>query len=78
MILIPTALTIATISIIWYHLTGNKRWLRYQRLRIAFKMVMNAQYGIWANNAPRFDPRLLEMIQREYELRTGYFGGIVE
>ena len=74
MILIPTALTIATISIIWYHLTGNKRWLRYQRLRIAFKMVMNAQYGIGIlNNGPRFDARLLELIRREYEIRTGYF-----
>lgn len=46
MILIPTTLTIATISIIWYHLTGNKRWLRYQRLRIAFKMASNAAYGV--------------------------------
>ena len=78
MILIPTTLTIATISIIWYHLTGNKRWLRYQRLRIAFKMVMNARYGIGANNGPRFDMRLLEMIRREYKIRTDYFGGIVE
>jgi hypothetical protein len=41
MILIPTTLTIATIGIIWYHLTGNKRWLKYKRLQIAWKMVMN-------------------------------------
>lgn len=37
---------LTTLYIIRYHLTGNKRRLRYERLRIGYKIAMNAAYGV--------------------------------